>query len=299
MAIPSLPLLAVPVVLWCAIGVGLLLTFRRSTSERLLRLAAGFVALWALLATTSLLWVLHHGGLGGIGALLQSPALLFAPSSASLWLWGGVGAFSLLAVAFLLNQAVGRGFLYLYVTEELPWPARLPRPKGATSLLSIRSDRGEAFSFTLLELALRSWPRRREVIVLSTRLLAALAPEEIEAVVAHELGHVRDLDSRYLTYLRTLARLLRWDPVLATVAGRLTRREEFAADLSAVALTRRPDALARALEKLLRMGGVRGSGRLVSGLFGPGSRPGHLEIDERIERLRTLAEREAEAARRA
>jgi Zn-dependent protease with chaperone function len=150
-----------------------------------------------------------------------------------------------------------------------------------------------------VELAPRWLPRRREVIVLSTRLLAALAPEEVEAVVAHELGHVRDLDSRYLTFLRTLARLLRWDPVLATVADRLTRREEFAADLSAVALTRRPDALARALEKLLRMGGVRGSGRLVSGLFGPGSRPGHLEIDERIARLRSLAEREAEAARRA
>ncbi|MCI4345525.1 MAG: M48 family metalloprotease [Thermoplasmata archaeon] len=299
MAFSSLPFLAVPVVLWCALGVGLLLTFRRSTSERLLRLAACFVALWALLATTSLLWVLRHGGLGGIGALARSPALLFAPSSAPLWLWGGVGAFALLAVAFVLNQAVGRGFLYLHETEEIPWPSRFPRPRGATSLLSLRSERLEAFSFTLLELSARSLPRRREVIVLSSRLLRVLDPQEMEAVVAHELGHVRDLDSRYLTYLRTLARLLRWDPVLATVAGRLTRREEFAADLAAVELTGRPLALARALEKLLLLGNVRGSGRLVSGLFGPGGQPGRRELDERIARLRSLAGAPTEAAQRA
>jgi Zn-dependent protease with chaperone function len=282
----SLPLLSLPALLWAGMGVLLLLTIHRSTSERLLRLAASFVALWALLATTALLWVVAHGGWGAIGALLRSPQLLFAPAAAPLWLWGGVGAFLLLLATFLLNQAVGRGFLLLYPNEELPWPTSLPRPTVATSLRTLDSPRSEAFSFTLLEADDRHRPRRREVILLSTALLDRLNAEETEAVIAHELGHVRELDSRYLTFFRTFARLMRWDPVLAAVAGALTRQGEFSADRAAVELTGRPEALARALEKLVVPGGPRGSGRLVSGFFGRGGAPSDREIHERIARLR-------------
>lgn len=282
----DLPLLSVPVLLWAGMGVVLLLAVRRSTSERILRLAATFVALWALLATTALLWVVAHGGWGAAEALIQAPQLLFAPAAAPIWLWGALGAFLLLCAAFLLNQAVGRGFLFLYRSDELPWPPSLPRPPVATSLRALDSARPEAFSFTLLELDSRRLPRRREVILLSTGLLSRLDGPETEAVIAHELGHVRELDSRYLTFFRTFARLMRWDPVLAAVAGALTRQGEFSADRAAVELTGRPEPLARALEKLLASGGSPGSGRFVSGLFGRDGAPNDREIRERIARLR-------------
>ncbi|MCI4335310.1 MAG: M48 family metalloprotease [Thermoplasmata archaeon] len=285
----GLPLLALPVLLWAAMGLILLVSFHRTTSERLLRLAATFVALWALLATTALLWVLTHGGWGGLRRLVLQPLLLLDPAAAPLWLWGAVGTFFLLLLAFLLNQAVGRGFLLLYEGQEIDWPRSLPRPTGATTLRSLESSRPEAFSFTLVELDSARRPRRREVILLSSALLARLDPEEVEAVIAHELGHIRKLDSRYLTFFRTFARLMRWDPVLASVAGALTHREELEADRAAVRLTGRPAVLALALEKLAAGAAPAGTGRLVSGLFGSGGAPSVRELEERIGRLRSPA----------
>ena len=75
-------------------------------------------------------------------------------------------------------------------------------------------------------------------------------------MIAHELAHVEGLDSRYLTFFRTLARMMRWDPVLAFLAHSLTRHEEFLADRLAVDVTRRPLAMARALYKVSRSGGL-------------------------------------------
>jgi Zn-dependent protease with chaperone function len=245
----AVAILLAPLVLWGASGLGLLYAFWRSTAEAVLRLAALFVALWSLLATTALLWVIAHGGLSAIPTLLASPALLFAPSAAPVWALGAIGAFLLFAVAFLLNQAVGRGFLLLYRVEELPWPEGLARPSGRAMLGRVDLGRPAAFSFTLLELRSHSYPvpSRREVILVSEELLSRLTPGELRAVVAHELGHVRRLDSRYLTFLRTLARLFRWDPVFAAVARSLTKREEVGADAAALELTGDPGALARAL----------------------------------------------------
>ncbi len=122
-----------------------------------------------------------------------------------------------------------------------------PRPSTPTDLLSFPSSRVEAFTFTLLELGDR---RRHPPPGCDPRLGGTYRPlstEEREAVVAHELGHIRELDGRYLTFFRTSSRMMRWDPILAYLANRLTEREELRADLDAVEMTSRPRALARAL----------------------------------------------------
>ena len=244
--------LYLPVAVWVLTAVGLLIALRRSAPPVVLRLAATFLALWALLATTTLIFVLSNGGWAAIVLLAHSPSRIFEARWGMLWVEGAVGAFVVFVVAFLLNQLVGRGFLHHLHPRPIPWPARLPRPRARTSLLVFGSDVPEAFSFTLVEAgdALHRWPRRREVILLSRGLLARLSEEEREAAVAHELGHIRGLDGRYLTFFRTLARLMRWDPVLAYVAESVTRREEYRADDEAVRLTGRPLALARALYKV-------------------------------------------------
>jgi Zn-dependent protease with chaperone function len=285
-AAPIVGLLYVPVLAWVAVGVGLLLAYRQSTSTVVFRLAVAFLAFWAVFATTGVVWVLVAGGWSAVLRLLTNPSLLVEPSFAPIWLLGALGAFGIFLTAFLLNQAVGRGFLAVLRPRQLEWPAGVLRPATPTDLLAFPSERIEAFTFTLLEVGPDARPRRRDVILLSDGLLRALTPAEREAVVAHELGHARELDGRYLTFVRMLSRMMRWDPILAYCADRLTEREEFRADLDAVEATHRPRALARALYKA-----SRGSpARTMPGLLGPGGRRGQRQAVERIRRLVALAE---------
>ncbi len=246
--------LYVPVAAWLALAVGLMVAFRRSTPPVVLRLAVGFLAVWALIATTAAAWVLTHGGWSAVVALLQSPGRMFAPGGWPMWIVGGVGAFGVFAVAFGLNQIVGRGFLRLLGPRPLPWPRSLPRPDVSTTLMLFDSPAPEAFSFALVRrrrLAPPGPPTR--YILLSTGLRARLAPDEMEAAVAHELGHLRGLDGRYLTFLRTLARMMRWDPIIGYLTSCLTRREEFRADAEAARAHRAANGLGpRALQSLLR-----------------------------------------------
>jgi len=191
-------------------------------------------------------------------------------------------------VAFLLSQTVGRGFLKLFPSEELPWPAGLPSPTAPVSVRVFRSRSGGAFAFTLLELGGPHAVRCRDVIMVSDGLYSELGEREWEAVLAHELGHLRELDGRYLTFFRTLSQLMRWDPILAFFADSLTHREEYRADLDAVELTRRPRTLARALYKAAMLSPSTG-GSLPS-LLGVGGRRGRRQAWERIRRLVALAE---------
>lgn len=281
------PLFA-PVVLWGILGLSFVLAFPRSGSSTLFRLAALFLGVWSLLATTGLVWVLENGGWSGAVRLAGSPWLLFEPGAWLLWVAGALGAFSIFFAAFWLNQTVARGFLLLYPSNELPWPSRLPTPTRATSLRAFRSETGGAFAFTLLERGGRRGVHRRDVIMVSDRLLSALEAREWEAVLAHEVGHLDELDGRYLTFFRILSRMMRWDPILAYFAESLTRREEYRADLDAVELTQRPRALARALYKATFLSAPVGGN--LPGLLGVGGRRGRRQTVERIRRLVALAE---------
>lgn len=288
----DVPALGVPLLLvlgWIVLGVGLLVAFRRSRPRTVLRLAAAFLALWAVLATTALAWVVVEGGWAGLVSLAQRPLAPLDPTFALVWIYGASGAFTVFAAAFLLNQLVGRSWLRRVRPTPLPWPSVLPRPREAISLGQFPGPDADAFSFTLIERGERRSLRRREVILISERLWAALSESEREAVVAHELGHIRDLDARYLTFIRTFARMMRWDPVIEHLAVALTRREEFGADVEAVALTRRPRALARALFKAgtLSAAGAPAGARALLGSSRPRDRD---QLGERIRRLIRLAE---------
>ena len=265
----------------------MLVAYRRGTSSTVFRLAALFLGFWALFATTGLLWVILNGGWSALLALVHAPLLLFQLRYVRWWVAGAVGAFGIFLAAFVLSQVVGRGFVLLFRTRPLAWPARLPAPQSPTSLLAFASSSPNAFTFTLLE---RGGPRsfqRRDVILLSEGLLRELTDVELETVVAHELGHVHELDGRYLTFFRTLSRMMRWDPILAFCADRLTTREELRADRIAVEMTGRPRALARALYKASRFAPPAFPG---SGFLGVGGRRGQRQAAARIRRLMEWAE---------
>jgi Zn-dependent protease with chaperone function len=288
MAAPWVGLLYLLALGWAGLGVGLLVSFRRSTSTTVFRLAVAFLGLWAFVATTGLVWVISNGGWSGMLRLVGSPLAIASPSFALVWLFGALGAFAVFLTAFVVSQAVGRGYLAVRRPRALDWPESLPIPRTPTDLLVFSSARVEALSFTLVEPGGPRLVRRRNVILLSDGLRHALRPAEVEAVVAHELGHLNELDGRYLTFFRTLARLMRWDPILAYLADRLTEREEFRADLDAVGWTGRPRALARALFKAGALGG--GGSTPVPGLLGTGGARGRRQAVERIRRLVALAE---------
>jgi Zn-dependent protease with chaperone function len=287
MGAAPLALLSVPILMWVAVGVGLLIAYRRGTSPALFRLAALFLGFWALFATTGLLWVVANGGWSALVALGHAPLLLFQLRYLVWWLAGAVGAFGVFLVAFVLSQAVGRGFVLLFQTRPLAWPARLPVPSAPTSLLAFASASPNALTFTLLERSGTAGLGRRDVILLSEGLLGELTQSEVEAVVAHELAHVRELDGRYLTFFRTLSRMMRWDPILAFLADRLTAREEFRADRLAVETTGRPRALARALYKASRFAPATPGG---VGFLGVGGQRGRRQAAVRIRRLMEWAE---------
>lgn len=289
MGLPAGAILYVPLAVWAATALSLLVALRRSGSPVVLRLAAVFLALWALLATTALLWVVTRGGWAAVESLALHPAGLFQASAWDAWRDGAIGAFAVLALVFVLNQAVGRSLLSMLHPRPVPWPSTLPAPPGRCSLMTYSSDKPEAFAFALLEIGPRFAPHRREVILLSTGLLSRLAPEEREAVIAHEWAHLVDLDGRYLTFLRTFARLTRWDPVVGHVAASLTRHEEFRADAAAVERTRRPLALARALFHSAEGSRFPVPAGLV-GLLGAGGRRADRELYERIQRLVAMHE---------
>jgi Zn-dependent protease with chaperone function len=284
MASPSAWVIVLPVAAWLAFGVGLLVAVRRSESPIVLRLAAVFLGLWSLLATTALVAGViaaerHElpGGLFPVGGAATG-------AEVGLWLVGALGALGVLTVAFGLNQLVARGLLRLGRPQSLPWPPALGAMPTGIQLVSFHSPRLEAFSFTLLELGGPWGVRRKELIFLSEALLTRLTDEERVAVIAHEWGHIRGLDSRYLTFFRTLARMMRWDPVVGYCATALTRREEYRADREAARLTGRPEVLARALWKVSALSTPdlsRGYGGFTGRLsLGPQS-----EVARRIERL--------------
>lgn len=95
--------------------------------------------------------------------------------------------------------------------------------------------------------------RRSPVIVLSKELFDTLDDEELETVLAHELGHIVRADSA-LNWVTVFMRdLMFFTPVVFWIFQDLTLEKEKAADDFAVKLTGKPLAFAQALIKVWRL----------------------------------------------
>lgn len=172
-------------------------------------------------------------------------------------------------------------------------------------------------------------------VAVTTGALEKLENEELEGVLAHELSHVKNYDVRYLmlvlVLVNTVTLLARWffysgrmrssgnndrggNPlaligivllILSPLIGQLvqlavSRRREFLADASGALLTRYPEGLANALQKIQRentqpmrrandatahlyFSNPFGSGRRLSRMFMT-----HPPIEERVAALRSM-----------
>lgn len=173
-------------------------------------------------------------------------------------------------------------------------------------------------------------------IALTTGIIQALQNEELEGVIAHELSHVKNLDIRVMTVVVVLVGIIAiisdWflrahffggrrrsgndravgilmliglvliilSPIVAELIKlAVSRRREYLADASGALLTRYPEGLARALDKIsaspetLRTASAATAhlfiaspfkGKTFSNLFST-----HPPVTERIKRLREMA----------
>ncbi len=167
-------------------------------------------------------------------------------------------------------------FDFFTVAENLAIAAGLPKP----ALYVIDDTAMNAFA--------TGRDPAHAVVCATTGILARLERRELEGVIAHELSHIKNFDTRLMAVVAVLVgtvafladmflRNLWWGrgrdrdedrgvgqimfvvgialaivtPIVATLIQlAVSRRREFLADASAANLTRYPEGLARALEKL-------------------------------------------------
>ena len=167
-----------------------------------------------------------------------------------------------------------KDFLFFTVAENLALAAQIPIPK----LYVIDDSAPNAFA--------TGRDPEHAVVCATTGLLTKLDRTELEGVVAHELSHIRNYDIRLMSLVTILVGMITlladWfirgvgrskdqekdnklglilfligilfvllSPLIAQLIKlALSRRRELLADASAALLTRQPDGLARALEKI-------------------------------------------------
>jgi len=169
-----------------------------------------------------------------------------------------------------------RDFDFFTVTENIAIASGIPKPR----------------LYVIEDTAMNAFATGRDpshaVVCATAGLLSRLERRELEGVIAHEMSHIKNFDTRLMAVVAVLAgsvafladmfmRSLWWgghrnrdedrglgslllvvglalailSPLVATLIQlAISRRREFLADASAAYVTRYPEGLARALEKL-------------------------------------------------
>ena len=246
--------LVVMILLWLA----LFLLRKRSAAIRYAASCAALALLVALLAITT--WSLYeHPSAAPKGTVLMDSLAVVPPGPAS----GGIDWLGLAQAWTVPVWSLG----VLLFSLRMAW--------GCTQISALRRA-GEAAEGQLraafAELAKRMGVRRpvrlllstvtnspsltgwlRPVVLLPVSALAGLTPDQLEAVLAHELAHIRRHD--YLVNLLQMAAetLLFYHPAVWWISGRIRHERELCCDDLAVAACGGALTYARALTALEKM----------------------------------------------
>lgn len=133
----------------------------------------------------------------------------------------------------------------------------------------------------------------KPIVVMSEKLLSLLEKDELEAVMAHELAHIRNSDTTLKALVTAYKIALPIDPIVRLVEAAFHREREMAADETAVKTTKKPLSLASALLKIYEAfpkGNLTEYGTLS--ILGAGSTllSRHPPIRQRVNRLIRLAD---------
>ena len=127
-------------------------------------------------------------------------------------------------------------------------------------------------------------------VLVSTGLAALLDREEVEAVLAHEVMHLKNHDAEFKVFSRVFSRIMFFDPLSKFFDPAVQREREYLADMMGGRTTGKPASLASALLKLSKASpiprqayglSILGSSR---GIFSP-----YPPVEERIRRLLSLS----------
>ncbi len=238
----------------------------RANIARTYLLMGAFTALVIVIA-----YVLGYALGYGTGFLWFAVIFSVASSFASYW-WGDK---LVLAMSRARPADRSRDFDFFTVAENVAIAAGVPKPK----------------LYVIDDTAMNAFATGRDpehaIVVATSGILSGLERRELEGVIAHELSHIKNFDTRLMAVVAVLVgtivflsdmfmRSMWWGgrrrsrdsqggdilllvgivlailtPVFAMLMQfAVSRRREFLADASAANLTRYPDGLARALAKL-------------------------------------------------
>ncbi len=209
----------------------------------------------------------------GYGNSWMGIAVFFSVISSFVSFWWGDKLVLAMSHARPANRK--RDFDFFTVAENLAIAGGIPKPK----LYVIDDTAMNAFA--------TGRDPQHAIVCATSGLLTRLERRELEGVIAHELSHIKNFDTRLMAVVAVLVgtvayiadmfmRSLWWrgdrdrdedkssgillligvilailSPLIATLIQlAISRRREFLADASAAGLTRYPEGLARALEKL-------------------------------------------------
>jgi len=135
----------------------------------------------------------------------------------------------------------------------------------------------------------------KTMVVLSSGLISVLNQMEMEAVIAHELAHIRNRDFHLMAVISSLKVAAFFNPVAYFSASMLAREREFLADEAGAKVTKRRSAFRSALKKISSVqtpSSISLLPSIVSGLFvysqiGPlrAALTSHPSLDTRLDRI--------------
>lgn len=278
-----------------------------------------FVALAALLAGLGWLLALAFDPAGAAGFVGVALAVAGGQSAVA---WGFSDRIALAAAG--ARKATREEQRYLVnVAEAVAIGAGVPTPR----VFVIDDPAPNAFA--------TGRDPSRAAIAVTSGMLSLLDRQELEGVVAHEMAHIRNYDIRFMSFLAATVGAIvvlrdlvwRWmrfgrrrssgggrgqalamvavlvlvvlAPIMATLLHfAVSRRREYLADATGAYITRNPEGLARALEKLRDFSGrplEASEGVRHMFIVNPLARQNatgwwatHPPIDDRIDRLRRM-----------
>ena len=234
------------------------------------KLKSNLVMLFFIAFVVGLVWIYSQAF--GYGPEMIGYALVFSgvTSFASYWYSDKI----ILGISGARPANRKKDFNFYTVTENLSMAAGIPMPK----LYVIEDTAPNAFE--------TGRDPKHAVVCATTGLLEKLSRTELEGVIGHELSHIGNYDIRLMSIVTVLAGLIvlisDWmfrtsrvsrnddnraqgplmliafvllllSPIVASLIKlAISRRREFLADASSAKLTRFPEGLARALEKIAK-----------------------------------------------